>query len=92
MSGFPAALAAHLEGSLTNVCHCWRLVRRDGIVMGFTDHDLPLTVGSTLYEPQSGLTASEARSSLGLSADPRRRRGRAVFGRHSRGGYRGRPL
>lgn len=41
----------------------------DGAVTGFTDHDSRLEVDGTSYEPQSGFSASEAKRSLGLSAD-----------------------
>ena len=61
MSTYPEALAAHLAGSVTTVCHCWRLTRRDGVVTGFTDHDRALVVDGTTFEPESGFSASEAR-------------------------------
>lgn len=54
---------------ITSWCHCWRLTRRDGIAFGFTDHDRPLVIGGESFEPDTGLTASEARASLGLGAD-----------------------
>ena len=41
----------------------------DGYVSGFTDHDLPLDVDGTIFKPETGLTASEARDSLGLAID-----------------------
>lgn len=63
------AFQAHLDRDVTTLCYCWKLTRRDGVVLGFTDHDRPLTVGATLYEPDTGLTASETRSSLGLAED-----------------------
>ena len=69
MSIYPEALAAHLEGEATTVCHCWRLTRRDGIVKGFTDHDRPLMVAATLFQPLSGFSATEARDTLGLAVD-----------------------
>ncbi len=31
--------AAALAADATTLCHCWRLARRDGVVLGFTDHD-----------------------------------------------------
>ena len=62
-------LAAHLAREATSVCHCWRVTRRDGTVAGFTDHDRPLTADATIFAPQSGFTASEARETLGLAAD-----------------------
>ncbi|MBO6719157.1 MAG: DUF2163 domain-containing protein [Rhizobiaceae bacterium] len=59
----------HLQGTVTTLCYCWRLTRRDGTVLGFTDHDRPLTVDGTLFEPETGFTASEARAALGLGID-----------------------
>ncbi len=61
--------ADHLGRPVTSVCHCWRLTRADGIAFGFTDHDLPLTLQGMTFEPESGLSASEARSTLGLAID-----------------------
>lgn len=69
MTTYPEALAAHLEREVTTVCHCWRLTRRDGWVAGYTDHDRPLTVTGLLHAPQTGLSASEARDTLGLAVD-----------------------
>jgi len=66
---YPPALAEHLAGDVTTICHCWRLVRADGVTLGFTDHDRPLTVDGTLCRPDSGFGASEARRSLGLGVD-----------------------
>jgi len=69
MSELSPALQAHLDGAATTICHCWLVVRRDGVVLGFTDHDRPLMVGGVLHEPQTGFTASEARDTIGLGAD-----------------------
>jgi uncharacterized phage protein (TIGR02218 family) len=69
VSVYPEDLAAHLEGAATTVCHCWRLARGDGAVLGFTDHDRPLTVDGTIFQPRSGLSATEARDTLGLAID-----------------------
>jgi uncharacterized phage protein (TIGR02218 family) len=69
MSAWPETLASHLAREVTTVCHCWRLTRKDGVATGYTDHDRPLTVGGTLCRPQSGLSASEARDTLGLAVD-----------------------
>lgn len=65
----PAGLADHLGRAVTSVCHCWRLARKDGVVSGYTDHDRPLIFDGTAFEPETGLSASEARSSLGLAVD-----------------------
>ncbi len=62
-------LKAKLERGVTTFCRCWRIERKDGVVMGFTDHDADLTVDSVLYEADSGFTAGEIEHSLGLSVD-----------------------
>lgn len=69
MSAYPEALRAHLAGAVTTACHCWRLTRRDATVLGFTDHDRPLSLDGTVFEPDSGLAASEARDTLGMAVD-----------------------
>lgn len=63
------ALLAHLQTGATHVCTCWSVTRQDGIVMGFTDHDRPLTFEGTTFAPESGLSARALASSTGLSVD-----------------------
>jgi len=63
------ALAAHLQSGATTLCWCWRLTRRDGTKLGFTDHDCDLIFDDTTFEAASGFTASEIRDQVGLSVD-----------------------
>ena len=67
MRTIPPDLAAHLADGVTNLCHCWKLVRRDGVTFGFTDHDRDLAVGGTVYAARSGLEAAEATAELGFA-------------------------
>lgn len=67
MRDIPASLAAHLAGGATTLCHCWSLTRRDGPVLGFTDHDRDLTFGGVTYAARSGLEAAEASAELGFA-------------------------
>jgi uncharacterized phage protein (TIGR02218 family) len=69
MTNFSPAFREHLERDCTTLCHCWRIIRRDGVRFGFTDHDRTLHVDGDTFEPQSGLAQSEARSSLGMAID-----------------------
>jgi uncharacterized phage protein (TIGR02218 family) len=69
MSVDPQGLAQHFACEVTSLCHCWRLTTRAGEVSGYTDHDRPLLVDGTLFDPQTGFSASEARRSLGLAVD-----------------------
>jgi hypothetical protein len=59
-------LAAHLAGGVTTLARCWRLTRRDGVVMGFTDHDGDLAFDAVVHRARSGLEPSEAEAELGF--------------------------
>jgi uncharacterized phage protein (TIGR02218 family) len=65
----PSALQAKLNAGVTTLARCWIITRRDGVVLGFTDHDTDLTVAGTLCHAGTGLTASEATARLGLQVD-----------------------
>lgn len=69
MKTLSPAFAAHLASGATTLCWCWRLTRRDGTKLGFTDHDCPLTFDATTFEAASGFTASEIKDTIGLSVD-----------------------
>jgi uncharacterized phage protein (TIGR02218 family) len=69
MKALDPALQAHLDEGTTTLAWCWRIARSDGGTFGFTDSDLPLALYGTTFEPESGFTASELRSSSDLSVD-----------------------
>lgn len=69
MKSLPAGLQAHLDSGATTLCWCWRITRRTGERLGFTDHDRDLTFDGTTFEAASGFSASEIRSSVGLGVD-----------------------
>ena len=61
MKSLSAALQAQLDSGTTTLAWCWRIVRADDVVFGFTDHDRPLEFGGVTFEPESGFAASEIR-------------------------------
>ena len=67
MRTIPPGLAAHLERGATTLCHCWKLLRRDGAAFGFTDHDRDLAFGGTTFAARTGLEAAEATAELGFA-------------------------
>ncbi len=69
MRDLSPALAAHLAAGVTTLASCWKLTRRDGIVLGFTDHDRNITFGGVTYEAAAGFTSTDISSSVGLSVD-----------------------
>ena len=68
MKAIPSDLAAHLAGEATTVCHGWRVIRRDGTVLGFTEHDHDLAFAGTQFLAASGFSASEGETGVGLPA------------------------
>lgn len=75
MRQIPEALREQLASGVTTLCRCWRLVRADGVTLGFTDHDEDLMLDATPCRAGSGLDASEATARFGLQVD-----GGEVFG------------
>ena len=69
MKTLPPGLQAHLDSGTTTLCWCWKITRRDGATLGFTDHDAPVTFDGLAFEAVSGSTASEVQSTLGLAVD-----------------------
>lgn len=81
MKALSPALQAHLDEGTTTLAWCWKITRADGVVMGFTDHDRPLTFAGTDYEPESGLAASEIRAGSDLAVDSQDAEGALTSGR-----------
>lgn len=67
MKDIPPALAQHLASGTTTLAWCWRLTRRDGTRLGFTDHDRDIVFDGTTFEASAGFTASEVKDVLGLA-------------------------
>ncbi len=68
MRQFPPGLTGHLTGSATTMCHCWRIRRRDGVILGFTDHDRDIEFDAIQFVASSGLDAGSREAALGLNA------------------------
>jgi uncharacterized phage protein (TIGR02218 family) len=69
MRSIPAALAAHLAQGDTTTAKCWRVIRNDGVTLGFTDHDRVLTVEGTACAPTFGLDGGEMPARLGQQVE-----------------------
>ncbi len=63
------ALLSHLMTRTTTVCRAWTVRRRDGVVLGFTDHDRDLDVDGVRCRADSGMTARAIHQTTGLSVD-----------------------
>ncbi|WP_187429199.1 hypothetical protein ROLI_028580 [Roseobacter fucihabitans] len=69
MEGMHAGLQVHLEGGLTTVAHAWSIKRKDGVVLGFTDHDHEIKFDGITFRADTGLSALSLAQSTGLSVD-----------------------
>lgn len=63
------ALAAHLAAGTTTLCRCWAVARRDGVTLGFTDHDNDLVFDGVQFRADSGLTGQALQQTTGLAVD-----------------------
>ena len=59
----------HIESGATTLASCWKLTRRDAVVLGFTDHDLTLRFDGVDYVPARGLDGGEVPQKLGPQVD-----------------------
>ncbi|WP_029354104.1 DUF2163 domain-containing protein [Bosea sp. 117] len=64
MRTLPPLFALGLASGVTTLARCWRITRRDGAVIGLTEHDEDLTVDGTAFRAAGGVAGAE--SSLGL--------------------------
>ncbi|WP_041527541.1 DUF2163 domain-containing protein [Paracoccus aminophilus] len=51
------------------MARAWSVTRKDGLVLGFTDHDRPLVFGGLRFRPDTGLSARAVVQGAGLSVD-----------------------
>jgi len=69
MRKFSPEFTAHIASETTSLCWAWKLQRRDGLVLGFTDHDRALDIEGVPYQAASGFSPSDVDSRLGFALD-----------------------
>ncbi len=67
MRNLTSGFRARLDSGATTLCSCWRIIRKDGVIQGFTDHDRDLTFDGATYSVMSGLDGSSFDAELGFS-------------------------
>lgn len=63
------AFLEHLASGATTVARCYAVSRRDGVVLGFTDHDRDLSFEGIAFRAETGVTAKALQQATGLSVD-----------------------
>lgn len=69
MKSISSGLADHIAGDVTSLATCWRIARRDGVVLGFTTHDRALVIDNVTYRAASGFSPSAIAASNAFSVD-----------------------
>lgn len=67
MLNLPPALNDALASEVADLCWCWRLSRRDGLQLGFTQHDAALTLDGLVYQPVGTASLPDAETQAGLA-------------------------
>jgi uncharacterized phage protein (TIGR02218 family) len=58
-----------LSGEVATIAWCWRIVRRDGVTLGLTTHDVAMTRDGLTYQPAPGMRPSAIRQRRGIGGD-----------------------
>jgi uncharacterized phage protein (TIGR02218 family) len=69
MPAIDSGLGDRLTAEVTSLAICWRIVRRDGVGLGFTTHDQPLIIGGLRYDSAPGMAPSAVVASDDLEVD-----------------------
>lgn len=69
MKNFNAALQQHLAQPLSELAMCIKITRRDGVVLGFTNHDESVIYDGVEYKANAGFEPSAMRASATTTAD-----------------------
>lgn len=69
MKNISEAFQAHLEGEYQTLAVLVRIARRDGVVLGFTDHGEDIVFQGTTYKAQNWVNASAVQNTASLSVD-----------------------
>lgn len=48
------SMSSHILSEVTTLCTCWKIVRTDGVTLGFTDHDKDILYASVNYQSSGG--------------------------------------
>jgi uncharacterized phage protein (TIGR02218 family) len=69
MKTISTTLKNHISGEVTTLAMCWKLTRRDAVVLGFTSHDRDIVFEAVTYKAATGFTPSAIENSAALNVD-----------------------
>jgi uncharacterized phage protein (TIGR02218 family) len=62
-------LAAHIAQEVTTLASCWKLILRDGTILGFTNYSADLLIDGVTYQAATGFSSSAIASNSSLAVD-----------------------
>lgn len=68
MKVLSSEFSTQLSSGATTLCYCWKILRQDGVELGFTDHDQALVIDGLSFEATTGFSGTEAVAEAGLAA------------------------
>jgi uncharacterized phage protein (TIGR02218 family) len=73
MRSLTPELSSHISGDVTTLAVCWRIERRDGVLILGTEHDLDVLISAGpyagSYAAAAGITGSNVRSTADMSVN-----------------------
>ncbi len=69
MRPIPQALQDELDSGATTLCWCWRIIRQDGVMLGFTEHDADLVFDGLTWKASVGLRPGVIENAVGYATD-----------------------
>lgn len=69
MKNLSPQLAAHIAGECLTLAQCWKVTRRDGTVLGFTNHDADIAYDGQVYLASTGFVPSAVESQASMAVD-----------------------
>lgn len=64
-----ASMQYHLEQETTSLTTCWKIERRDGVVLYLTDHDVDVVYDGNTYKAESGYQRTAIQTTSSMSVD-----------------------
>lgn len=69
MKAISTELKEHIASEVSSLATCWKITRKDGVVMGFTSHDTQLEIDGLTYRAQTGITPTAVQTNSSLAVD-----------------------
>lgn len=69
MQQLTTELSSHLAQEVTTLATCWSIIRKDGVALYFTDHDVSLTIDGMVYKASDSMNPSAVSLQTGLAVD-----------------------